>query len=515
MLYSIRKESKKMNACRIRKISTLLALLFLVNSLFSISGRNLGDRWPIIDVYRELELRGKIETQPNTWPDRSGVILETLPDNLEGASGFWAEKLRYQLMRTATKRDTISFFIEPGVNGILNNPGDPDDRLYPTLRLGGGMKKGIVEGYVSYIVNLRWAHQENYRGRQWAGFAGRPDQVYIGTSGDDWRVQFGKDYLLWGEGLILGKAHDPFERLDYEIWFGPFRLTGFSGFLDPMRYYEYLAEDIYISRNANRYLSGHRIEFISKHVTVALHEEVLYGGPGRSPEVIYLVPFYWFHAEQLNRGLDDNTLLGGDFQVLFPPVRFSGEVLVDDIQVEAKTQGDQEPPEIGIAGQLDWGAAIFSKWVTFRARYEGVTNWTYNQNEIWNRYLFMDRYLGSEYGNDYDRSSFGIDFFVMPELLLDIECFYFRKGTGRVTAIWTEPWMDVEGPYSEPFPTGVVEKTTGFQIDWSGFYRKYGFWNFGLEYGHQENKNHIEGKTGDYWQLDLQFDFTFYPSITL
>lgn len=494
--------------------TAFLISIIIAGSLLAISGRLLGDRWPVIDTYRELELRGQIETQPNTWPDRSGVILETLPDTLTGTSAFWAERLREKLNLTASARDTLTFIIEPGVHGVLNNPRDPDDRLYPTLRLAGGMNKGILEGFVSYIVNLRWAVEENYRGRQWEGFAGRPDQVYIRTSGDEWGLQLGKDYLSWGEGLILGKAHQPFERLGYELNFGPFKLSGFSGFLDPMVYYEPLPEDSSVRRYANRYLSGHRLEFISKHFTVALHEIILYGGLGRAPEIIYSVPFYWYHAEQLNRGLDDNTFLGGDFQVLFPPARLSAEIMVDDIQVDSETQGDEEPLEAGIAGQLDYGATVFSKWVTLSARYEGVTNWTYNQNKIWNRYLYMSEYLGSEYGNDYDRTSLSADVYILPELILSLEGFYFRKGEGRVNAIWSTPWMDVDGPYSEPFPTGVVEKTTGFNLDWRGFYKDYGFWEFGFKYGYQENQEHHKGKTGDFWQIDLRLDLTFNPRIT-
>ncbi len=490
-----------------------LIILASASLLFGMNGRRLADRWPVLDIYRELELRGHISNQPNTWPDRSGRVLRNLPDETAGPAGFWSSELRGQLERTSFQQDTLLFFIEPGINGILNNPRDPDDRFYPTLRLGGGKELGRIEGFVSYIVNLRWAHEDNYRGRQWAGFAGRPDQVYLRTSGDNWGLQLGKDYISWGEGLMLGREHTPFESLDFELEFGPFNFSGFTGFLNSMMYFEPFMTDSFIGRYANRYLAGHRLEFVSEHFSIALNEIMLYGGLGRMPEISYVVPFYWYHAEQLNRGLDDNTFLGGDFKVLFPPVRFTGEVLVDDIQVESETQSDEEPPEIGIAGQLDYGGTVFSKWVTLRARYEGVTNWTYNQNKLWNRYIYLDEYLGSKYGNDYDRSSFGIDLFVAPEFIFNIEGFYFRKGEGRVDAVWNTPWMDIEGPYSEPFPTGVVEKTAGFNLDWKGYYREYGFWKFGFEYGSVENAGHVSGKTADYWQLDLQLDVPLYPQL--
>ncbi len=499
---------------KIFKIATLFFLMAVAGNLLAMGGRALADKWPEVGIYRELELRGDVPIQPNVWPDRSGAVLRNLPDNLEGTSGFWAEKLRNRLERTEMKPDTVTFFIEPGINGILNNPRESSDRFYPTLRLGGGMSKGAIEGFVAYIVNLRWAQEENYRGRQWAGFAGRPDQVFIRASGEDWGLQFGKDYLSWGEGLMRGKNHVPFEMLGFDFRFGYFNFSGFTGFLDPSFSYEPMPVDTFIKRTANRYLAGHRLEFVSKRFTIALNEEVLYGGIGRIPEISYIVPFYWYHAEQLNRGFDDNTYIGGDFKVLFPPVRFTGEVLVDDIQVESKTQDDEEPPQIGLAGQLDYGTTIFSKWATFRTRYEGVTNWTYNQSKNQNRYIYQNECLGSPYGNDYDRTSLGLDLYLAPMCILNIEGFYFRKGEGRIDAPWTTPWSDIEGPYSEPFPTGIVEKTSGFKLDWQGFFEDYGFWKFGFEYGRQKNQNHEENNEGDYWQLDLQLDLTFYPSIS-
>ena len=264
-LYNIRKRKISFSAFQTHDLISIIAVFFfLISIAFAQAGdgRLLSDSWPIVDSFRELELRGEIPIVRNVWPDRSGEVQAVLPDSFTGdAAQFWATELRKQLIRTSIKHDTLRFFIEPGTYAILNNPRDPDDRFYPTLRLGGGMKKGMLEGFVTYVVNLRWANEENYRGRQWEGFAGRPDQVYIRTGGDDWGIKFGKDYLSWGEGLILGRAHDPFERLDYELELGPFHFSGFTGFLDPYRFREPMADSTVV-RWANRYLTGHRLEFV-------------------------------------------------------------------------------------------------------------------------------------------------------------------------------------------------------------------------------------------------------------
>ncbi len=479
-------------------------LTFLALTANAETGRLMAEDWPVLEVFRELELRGEVPIQRNVWPDRSGKILEDLPNDPSGeAARFWTEELRRALSNVEIAADTVLLIAEPGVWGILNTPRDTDDRLYPILRLGGGMKKGPLDGFVSYVVNMRWAKEDNYRGRQWEGFAGRPDQVYLRMDGEDWGVQFGKDHISWAEGLVIGRVHDPFERLDYELKVGPFALCGFASFLDPLSIQE-PSGDSTVVRWANRYLSGHRLEFMSPHLTIALYETMLYGGVGRAPEIIYLVPLYWFHSEQLNRGLDDNTIIGGDFQALFPPVRLSFEFMVDDIQVESAIQSDEEPPEIGIAGQLDWGATVFKKWLTISARYEGVTNWTYNQHKPWNRYIFMDTPLGSELGNDADRTSLSAQLYTGPWAIIGTRAFFHRKGEGDIYADWTEPWMDVDGAYSEPFPTGIVQETLGFNLDWKGYYNRYGFWKIGFEYGNVSNAEHVSKKKCDYWKLVVE-----------
>jgi len=478
-------------------------VIFLIASATADTGRAMADPWPTLTIFRELELRGHVPLQPNEWPLRTGRMLAALPDNLpDRSSQMWADELRAMLGASVLHDDSISFIIEPGVEGILNIPRDKDDRFYPNLRVGGGMAKGSLEGFVTYVVNLRWAREPNYRGRKWSGFAGRPDQVYLRADGERWGVQFGKDYLSWGEGMILGREADPFDRLDYHADIGPLRLTGFAGWLDPIHYF-IPVEDTLLWEYAHRYLSGHRLEFVSKRFSIAMYETMLYGGLGRAFEVVYAVPFYWFHAQQLNIGIDDNTALGGDFQVLLPPVRVSGELLVDDIQVEKKVQADEEPPLVGWALQTDVGATVLDRWLTLSARYEGVTNWTYNQSKRWNRYIYMNKPIGSPHGNDYDRITLGARLMASPALIVNLGGFYHRKGEGRIDAYWSEPWMDIDGPYSEPFPTGVVEKTTGLVFEASGSIWPRLFWNADVEFGTADNFSHELGAKSDYWEVGI------------
>lgn len=479
-------------------------LIFLSTSVFSEEGRALSDDFPVLNMINELELRGFIPLQQNIYPYRSTEILNVLHErSSDPVCSHWSKEIEKWLSKYELRRDTVLAFFEPGLDGSYGEPRLSSDGAFPAFRIGFGMDRRFLDLFASYKVNLRWARDENYRGRQWEGFAGRPDQVYVRADDEHWGVEIGKNYISWGEGLMLGKAHDPFEKLDIEFKLGKFRINSFAGFLDP--YHERIgAGDSAEDRWSNRYLSGHRLEFVSKHFTIALHEAMLYGGQGRAPEVFYMIPFYWYHAEQLNRGLDDNTMVGGDIQILLRPVKFSLELLVDDIQVERKVQSDYEPDEIALASQLDYGTTLFKKWLTLSARYEGATNRTYNQKKPWNRYIYMGAPLGSPYGCDFDRTSFSAKYYVQPEIMVTAEIFYFRNGEGDIGDAWTEPWMDIVGPYREKFPTGVIEKTTGFSLLLDGSFKTYGWWQARVEYGAKRDAGNIVGAKEDYWGIGLR-----------
>ena len=491
---------------------TVLFTIFLSSPVFADYGRSLPGYWPQTEIYEELQLRGEIPLNHNVWPPRTAEVSSALSEIPEGER--WSDELRYFLENRIVPEDTFLFIAEPGTDGILNNPRDPDDRFYGLLRLGGGMDLGRLEFFTTYMVNTRWAREENYRGRQWEGFAGRPDQVYIAAGDENWGLAFGRDYISWGEGLVLGRGHDPFERLDYEFQFGPFDFRGFVGFLDSRVYYEWFSPDSGVKHIQNRYLSGHRLEYVSPHFTIALYENIIYGGEYRNLEVVYAVPFYWFHAEQLNSGKNDNTIIGGDLQLLFSPIRFSLDFMVDDIQVEAERQADEEPPEIGLVLQLDLATSPFGKWTTFTARYEGITNRTYNQTYPHNKYLLMDQPLGSELGNDVDRTSLSARSYLSPLAIIGAELFYLRDGEGEISDEWTEPWMEMEGNYVEPFPSGIVEKTAGVILSWKGYIGDRANWKLEWEYGQKRDADHVRGAEKDYWQLGLRAQYAFTPGIT-
>jgi hypothetical protein len=74
-------------------------------------------------------------------------------------------------------------------------------------------------------------------------------------------------------------------------------------------------------------------------------------------------------------------------------------------------------------------------------------------------------------GNDYDLASLKLTRWFGRQMAASIKGSLSRTGEGSVTSDWNEPWMQVEGDYSEPFPTGIVEKISSVSLSLKGYFR--------------------------------------------
>jgi hypothetical protein len=350
---------------------------------------------------------------------------------------------------------------------------------------------------------------EDYYGYQWRGVKAKTDQVYLRWSGEKAFFQAGKDYLKYGMGLGLS-GRQPFEKIQSGVRLGNhFGLYSFLGKLDG-----WLEQDVFV----NRYLAGHRAEFKYGCLQLGLNEFAIYGGLGRTVELYYLLPLYFFLGEQDNRQIDDNVIWDADLKITAPPVVITGEIMIDDIQIEDKSTGDKEPTEAGLGLQADW-AMLTSPWlVTTTASYRLVTNWTFNQNKEWNRFLFEGQPLGAEDGNDFDLLSWKItarasSWFGRAEI------YHKRKGQGRIDDPWTSPWL-TDSTWRETFPGGIVERTAGYQLglEWrpplSRFLGDMPLTVFGLgRYENVSNYANSSGRKREQWFMKLGLSLCFSSKI--
>lgn len=305
----------------------------------------------------------------------------------------------------------------------------------------------------------------DYTGKKYRGLAGDLETAAMFFNKGRISITLGRQRVFWGPqpvNLLISKTAQPLDLLNGSYNHGRISMNFIFARLDTSRP-DSLDLERYPKRSFkdNRYLAAHRLDIrFHRRFRLGLFETIIYGGEGRPPEIYYLNPLQFFHSAQLNEYVDDNTTLGFDFTFLFGKgISGYGQVLVDDFQIDNKQQGDQEPDEIGLMFGLFKTGKIGSFIPDFKAEYVRLTNRTYHQRDPRNRYLFRNKLIGHPLGPDADSVSIKARFWPSSSFYTEIEFASRRRGEGSIYNFWDEPWLDAEGKYSEPFPTGVVEKS--------------------------------------------------------
>ncbi|MDP3024967.1 MAG: capsule assembly Wzi family protein [candidate division Zixibacteria bacterium] len=342
-----------------------------------------------------------------------------------------------------------------------------DESFLPYIQADIGDKFSLI---CRYSIDEGLAKDSLYTGKIWRGFAGDAVQAYLSFRLPYFNLFLGRDNLSWGQSrlssLILSPDSPPMDMLKLEGKWGFFKATSFFTKLDPVEY----ADSTGISK-ARRYLSAHRLSFrIKEFAQIGFSETVVYGGKNRQFELYYLNPLLWFHGAQLNEGEDDNTFLGLDFNLtLFRKVLFYGEFLMDDFQIEKKSSSDREPNEI--AYSLGTKAAdLFGLTGTeLNLEYLRINNWIYNQKYPWNRYLYKNKIIGNPLGPDTDELHFSLSGYLRKNLEAKISLDHLRKGEGKISSSWNQPWLNPD--YQDKFPSGTVENSNTYQLSLNYNYR--------------------------------------------
>ncbi len=367
---------------------------------------------------------------------------------------------------------------------------DRRGRMFATLR--GGFAAQPISGLSvigQYSLDESKARDPIYTGKKWRGFAGDIDLAFAHYSTRKLNVMFGRFSSFWGirRSLILG-ANAHLDGFGYSVKLGRLAFSYRFG---------QLAQDSIGSDTTtqwpNRYLAAHRVDLhASGALRVGLFESVVFGGPGRSPEFSYLNPIIFYHGSQLNENVNDNTIVGADFT--WKPrrgLKLYGQVAIDDIQLDNKNQGDEEPAEYA----LTIGALAHSCKTNSEARveYTRVTNRTYNQILARNRYVNGHDPIADVAGNDYDLISTEFSRWFKENLVANLRLAYKQQGEGRIVAPFDQPWLDMAGNYSEPFPTGTVERTLTLSLGVRGFVNSIVFLDADAGLSRVVNYDHTSG----------------------
>jgi len=239
----------------------------------------------------------------------------------------------------------------------------------------------------------------------------------------------------------------------------------------------------------HRYFIAHRLlARPGDHSSIALWEGEVAAGPGRTLEP-------WF-ANVLNLGLlveydqnvQVNSLLGADLETQLAGLTVFGQVLIDDVQIDRRTQSDSEPPSYGFTLGAQ-GAVGGASWTAYYTRVANLTYRTPNPAETVERRSVG---LGRNF-SDYDQATLTATLIPAPGLLVSPEVTLVRQGEGDFRLAY---------PPSSAYRTtatilsGVVQRTLRAAV--SGSYAPDA--HLGVKFDaaiHRiSNEAHVTGRTG-------------------
>ena len=270
------------------------------------------------------------------------------------------------------------------------------------------------------------------------------DRAFIKTELYGIGIQFGRDRLQfkigYHSGLLfsgLTRPVDMFYKLDYNVW--RFSFTALSGQLTD-------AGKRYMSAKRATLRLAHNLQIGATEAVGFADDPTAYINP--------LMLFYLIHRHRPNN--QDNLL--ASFDISYTPMKnlnLYGEFLDDDlILFEGGTS------KYGFLFGL-YKSQLFSERVDLRLEYSHVRKWTYTHVSLINAWEYRGQPFGFWLGPDADELFGQLNFFLSPSSVLKINFDYVRKGEGDMY----HPYEEEQGDKSPPFPSGLVEKSTGSWFD--------------------------------------------------
>ncbi|MEJ2627779.1 MAG: hypothetical protein P8078_04405, partial [bacterium] len=148
--------------------------------------------------------------------------------------------------------------------------------------------------------------------------------------------------------------------------------------------------------------------------------------------------------------------------------------------------------------------------------YVKITNRTYKTPHFEEVFLHRNQPLGHPLGNDFDLILAGVSKWFGADLWIMLQYEHVRKGEGSIYTPWDAPWLEktLDEGYSEPFPTGVVEKRDHLRLQFR--YQPSIHWGLegeavSISYGNYQHvpgaeESFLEWKIGVWWDGVWRFD---------
>ena len=381
----------------------------------------------------------------------------------------------------------------------------------------------------SMRLNRELRNDPDFVGKRWRDFVGYTEESFIqyvspeSRMGMNLLLAFGRIHDIWGPGrtgqLIMSSMHRPLDQVLLKL-----KLHRFSIALKTARLDNHVtaidghADSTIVDQ---RWLSASRVGISGSRWRLALNQAVVYGGEGQALEYAYMSPLILLYGEQANGPELKANILGSiDGRYWFDNSSVYFELLFDDFQVENSDQSDLEPPEVGVILGIEWARKSWYAGIEYAA----LTNRTYKTSDMYNARR-SDWYthrgempIGYAEGSDLWRLNGIARFQNDSHLIFDLEMDYCVRGEGEMNRPWDAPWQEPDVTmatgYDEPFPTGVLEKTSTINASvtwqwnhecWAGIF---------IEQARTENFSHQAGQTKNdtswgvkcYWALYRVYD---------
>ena len=323
----------------------------------------------------------------------------------------------------------------------------PGFTFYEEIDVGRGREMVGAEGRTaSRRTNpWRWDYTADFR------------RAYIRFHRKRFEALLGRQALFWGPtyggSLILSLNSPALDMALLATRFGPVKATAFSAVLDkkwsergdpPRRYL------------ANRYLSGHRVDWIvSNRLELGLCEVVIYGGEARNMELQYMNPLLPYYASQWNSDQDDNILTSADFAIRpVDRLRIYGQLLVDDFQYDW-----DEPNAFAYTAGFYLSGPLRLSGTDLRAEYTRIGTRTYTHRITENQFTHYGWIMGHHLGPDADQLLVELSRMINLDIRIKLVYTYERQGSGTV-----EDRYVIEDLEDIDFPSGPVERRHRFGL---------------------------------------------------
>ena len=507
-----------------KKLVFLLLLLVSVTS-FSSTTETLPTHHWAYKIIDEMQARGfLLDLSQLNLPYTRGQIARALVEmeKPNGIAGQWYEMLESEFNPEIHEwiepvNDQQSVNIRLKVNSNLDHNPDKDLEYKGIYR--GGVGINLAKNFYAYSgVNFNQYDVDNpdYVGYEWRGITGYTEQAYVAFRNDRFYLKFGRDFIKWGAGysgkLVMSDIARPLDMLYAGAKVGPFRYSFFASQLDDLEKYTLDSNN---SLPIRRFLSGHRLDVLlwGGKLQASVTELMLYGGAGETFNPVYINPFIFWHGAHKNGTITLGNVLPTLDLLYYINSKFNvyGSLLIDDIQIEKTGPVDLEPNEIGLILGGRIAGPFQLSGLSLLAEYTRVTNRTYKTPSQVETFLQRGKPLGHPLGNDFDHLLLRTNYWLNPGLRLQLDLGYTRHGEGSIYSPWDAPWFNytIDEGYSEPFPTGVVEKnkSVNFSVLW--YWQNYCRMYIQLESDFITNRNNIAEKNDNLFSARFQLEFDY------